>query len=239
MTGRQTAAPRRRADWRRRPANGHSAASSGYCRPCVPDRGKGCRGGCPGFHLGIGHRLPSSPSCNAGQPMETAHGHDSRRHDPHLSRQQMRRILDRYRVTSGKGFRLKDHDPADTAGICCQSPQANAMLAHGVERLSELQEKLYAQKCVGDAVRASGDGCGRQGQHDQARDVRREPAGRAGDRLQGAGAGGTGARLPVARQPCAAATRPHRHLQPQPLRGGAGRAGASRSSLPASICRSS
>ena len=27
---------------------------------------------------------------------------------PHLSRKQTRRILDRYRVSSGKGFRLKD-----------------------------------------------------------------------------------------------------------------------------------
>ena len=35
---------------------------------------------------------------------------------PHLSRKQARRLLDRYRVTSGKDFRLKDHDPADTAG---------------------------------------------------------------------------------------------------------------------------
>ena len=28
----------------------------------------------------------------------------------------MRQILDRYRITSGKNFRLKDYDPADTAG---------------------------------------------------------------------------------------------------------------------------
>ena len=81
--------------------------------------------------------------------------------DPHLSRRQMRRITDRYRVTSGKGFGLKDHDPADTAGHLLPKSQANAMLAHGVERLAELQEKLYAQNawamlCVLQAMDAAG-----------------------------------------------------------------------------------
>jgi hypothetical protein len=66
--------------------------------------------------------------------------------DPHLSRRQMRRIMDRYRVTSGKGFRLKDHDPADTAGHLLPKSQANAMLAHGVERLAEL--KMRGRCCA-------------------------------------------------------------------------------------------
>jgi PPK2 family polyphosphate:nucleotide phosphotransferase len=78
-----------------------------------------------------------------------------------LSRKQIRRILDRYRVTSGKGFRLKDHDPGDTAGHLLPKDQANALLAHGVQRLSELQEKLYAQNswamlCVLQAMDAAG-----------------------------------------------------------------------------------
>ena len=38
---------------------------------------------------------------------------------------------------------------------------------------------------LGHAVRAAGDGLRRQGWHDQARDVGGEPAGRAGDQLQG------------------------------------------------------
>jgi PPK2 family polyphosphate:nucleotide phosphotransferase len=80
---------------------------------------------------------------------------------PHLSRKQMRSIIDRYRVTSGNGFRLKDHDPADTAGHLLAKPQAAAMLAHGVQRLAELQEKLYAQNawamlCVLQAMDAAG-----------------------------------------------------------------------------------
>ena len=49
----------------------------------------------------------------------------------------------RFRITSGKHFRLKDHDPADTWK--CHSKDAAALLARGTERLAELQEKLYAQ----------------------------------------------------------------------------------------------
>jgi PPK2 family polyphosphate:nucleotide phosphotransferase len=78
-----------------------------------------------------------------------------------LSRKQVRKIMDRYRVTSGKGFRLKDHDPADTAGHLLPKAQANALLAHGVQRLAELQERLYAQNgwsmlCVLQAMDAAG-----------------------------------------------------------------------------------
>jgi PPK2 family polyphosphate:nucleotide phosphotransferase len=80
---------------------------------------------------------------------------------PHPTRSQMRTILDRYRVTTGKGFQLKDHDPADTIGHLLSKPQAEAMLAHGVQRLAELQEKLYAQNswsmlCVLQAMDAAG-----------------------------------------------------------------------------------
>ena len=79
----------------------------------------------------------------------------------HLSGKQMRKILDRYRVTSGKGFRLKDHDPADTAGHLLPKARADATLAHGVRRLAELQVRLYAQKswamlCVLQAMDAAG-----------------------------------------------------------------------------------
>ena len=48
-----------------------------------------------------------------------------------------------YCVTQGKGFRLKDVDPADTQGLGEQA--AKAMLEEEVAVLSELQEKLYAQ----------------------------------------------------------------------------------------------
>ena len=80
---------------------------------------------------------------------------------PHLSRKQARRLLDRYRVTSGKGFRLKDYEPADTAGHLVPRAEADARLSLGVEHLAALQEKLYAQDrwamlCVFQAMDAAG-----------------------------------------------------------------------------------
>jgi PPK2 family polyphosphate:nucleotide phosphotransferase len=51
-----------------------------------------------------------------------------------------------YRVTSGKGFRLKHHDPADTHHLDQEDkPRSQALLAEGVQRLADLQDKLYAQ----------------------------------------------------------------------------------------------
>jgi PPK2 family polyphosphate:nucleotide phosphotransferase len=54
-------------------------------------------------------------------------------------------IVDRYRVSEGKGFHLADHDPGDTAGLDINKKQAQSLLRLSVQRLSELQEKLYAQ----------------------------------------------------------------------------------------------
>lgn len=51
-----------------------------------------------------------------------------------------------FRVTSGRGFRLKHHDPADTLKFTSEDkPRAQAALATGIEALAELQDKLYAQ----------------------------------------------------------------------------------------------
>jgi PPK2 family polyphosphate:nucleotide phosphotransferase len=46
-------------------------------------------------------------------------------------------------VEHGKKFRLKDHDPADTARLESVD-EGKELLAKGVSRLAELQEKLYA-----------------------------------------------------------------------------------------------
>jgi PPK2 family polyphosphate:nucleotide phosphotransferase len=72
-----------------------------------------------------------------------------------------RRLLARYRVESGKGFRLKDHDPADTGGLAGDKAAAAALLQEGVERLSSLQDMLYAQDrwavlCIFQAMDAAG-----------------------------------------------------------------------------------
>jgi PPK2 family polyphosphate:nucleotide phosphotransferase len=56
----------------------------------------------------------------------------------------IRKFLKPYVVESGKGFRLKDHDPGDSSGIESKE-KAEKLLAKGVEYLAELQEKLYAQ----------------------------------------------------------------------------------------------
>jgi PPK2 family polyphosphate:nucleotide phosphotransferase len=51
-----------------------------------------------------------------------------------------------YRVTDGKRFRLKDVDPADTGGLGSEKKgESRELLQNGVELLSDLQEKLYAQ----------------------------------------------------------------------------------------------
>lgn len=76
-------------------------------------------------------------------------------------RKHMRRLLDRFRVTDARKFRLKHYDPADTAGHAFEKPLAQAMLVGGVERLAEQQEKLYAQDrwamlCCFQAMDAAG-----------------------------------------------------------------------------------
>jgi PPK2 family polyphosphate:nucleotide phosphotransferase len=56
------------------------------------------------------------------------------------------KILKRYRIESGKHFRLKDFDPADTHGLKSEfKPQAKEMLTSSVEELAQLQDILAAQ----------------------------------------------------------------------------------------------
>jgi PPK2 family polyphosphate:nucleotide phosphotransferase len=51
-----------------------------------------------------------------------------------------------FRVTDGKNFRLKDYDPGDTLTFGAKDKdRAKEALAAGVQALSELQDKLYAQ----------------------------------------------------------------------------------------------
>jgi PPK2 family polyphosphate:nucleotide phosphotransferase len=65
---------------------------------------------------------------------------------PKATAKRIRRLLDPYRVTSGKGFRLKDIDPGDTHELSSErKPEAREMLARGVEWLADAQDKLYAQ----------------------------------------------------------------------------------------------
>ncbi len=54
-------------------------------------------------------------------------------------------LIKRYRVENAKKFKLRDYDPADTAGLRIDKKKARKVLAKDIERLSELQERLYAQ----------------------------------------------------------------------------------------------
>ena len=61
----------------------------------------------------------------------------------------LKRLLEisrKYRIDDGGDFRLKHVDPADTSGLKSEFKQeAQVLLQQGVQRLSELQDRLYAQ----------------------------------------------------------------------------------------------
>src|ERR1700732_207404 len=92
-----------------------------------------------------------------------------------ILRTQESKIIDRYRVTDGEKFRLKDHDPADTAGHQSDKPLARAAGRRRATAVRAAGETIRPRS-LGDAVLLPGDGCRRQRQHHQARDVGRESA---------------------------------------------------------------
>jgi PPK2 family polyphosphate:nucleotide phosphotransferase len=51
----------------------------------------------------------------------------------------------KYRVDNPDKFRIDEWDPADTGKLTIDKKEAKDLLAEGVERLSDLQERLYAQ----------------------------------------------------------------------------------------------
>ena len=54
------------------------------------------------------------------------------------------RIARRFRIDKPKHFRLSDHDPAECCGLTVDKAEAKALLAEGIERLTDLQQRLYA-----------------------------------------------------------------------------------------------
>jgi PPK2 family polyphosphate:nucleotide phosphotransferase len=54
------------------------------------------------------------------------------------------KLIEPYRIKHGKKFRLKDFDPADTQGLDLKE-EATQFLKDGITRLSDMQQKLYAQ----------------------------------------------------------------------------------------------
>jgi len=54
-------------------------------------------------------------------------------------------IAKRFRIDQPDKFRLSKHDPAECYGLTVDKHEAQIMLAEGIERLTELQERLYAE----------------------------------------------------------------------------------------------
>jgi PPK2 family polyphosphate:nucleotide phosphotransferase len=62
------------------------------------------------------------------------------------ARARLERMIEPYRVTRGKGFRLEDFDPDDTGRLNSNhKDEADEWLQQGVAWLAEEQDKLYAQ----------------------------------------------------------------------------------------------
>ncbi len=54
------------------------------------------------------------------------------------------KIAKRFRIDKPNKFKLADCDPADCCGLSIDKAEAKEMLKNSIERLSELQERLYA-----------------------------------------------------------------------------------------------
>ena len=57
----------------------------------------------------------------------------------------LKKYVTPYRITKGKGFRLKDFDPGDTGGLQIEKAEATHLLQAGTAWLAEEQDMLYAQ----------------------------------------------------------------------------------------------
>ena len=78
-----------------------------------------------------------------------------------MDAKQRRKLVERYRVEDGKNFRLKRYATDDRAGLNNSKGEMADLLREGVERLSEDQDKLYAQDrwavlCIFQAMDAAG-----------------------------------------------------------------------------------
>jgi PPK2 family polyphosphate:nucleotide phosphotransferase len=57
----------------------------------------------------------------------------------------IRKYVHPFRISKGKGFRLKHFDPGDTCGLKLGKKEAAELLHHGIAGLAEEQDMLYAQ----------------------------------------------------------------------------------------------
>ena len=62
------------------------------------------------------------------------------------SESRMQKVVDSFRVSDGRRFRLRQIDPADTRHLDdSDKPLSKELLAQGIAQLAELQDELYAQ----------------------------------------------------------------------------------------------
>ena len=133
----------------------------------------------------------------------------------------------RYLVPADGSFEL-DRSPTEPPKKVPGGDQARKRLQQCVEELDDLARCLYAARQDRSALHLPGDGRRRQGRH-HPRGVQRGQSRRlSGLLVQAALAGGARPRLPVAHRARLPRARPHRRLQPQLLRRGAGGARAPR-----------
>ena len=160
--------------------------------------------------------------------------------DEKLSKKQRRRriveLVEPFKVTRGRRFRLRDYDPDDSNGLH-DKEEAEQYLRRGVEQLAALQDKLYAQDEWGVLlIFQAMDAAGKDGAIKHVM----------------SGVNPQGCQVYSFKAPSSeeldhdflwrdidapARARPHRHLQPLLLRGGAGRARAPRDPATQSLPR--
>jgi PPK2 family polyphosphate:nucleotide phosphotransferase len=62
-----------------------------------------------------------------------------------MEKMKLSKFVNRYCVDEAEKFRLADRDSGDTGGLDIDKREAKDLLAEGIDRLSDLQERLYAQ----------------------------------------------------------------------------------------------
>src|SRR5262249_31541978 len=72
-------------------------------------------------------------------------GFRPRLHRRRVGQMKLDRLVNHYRVANPEQFRLADFDPGDRGGAGLDKKSARDLLARDIERLSDLQERLYAQ----------------------------------------------------------------------------------------------
>ncbi|HEV8119038.1 MAG TPA: PPK2 family polyphosphate kinase, partial [Thermoanaerobaculia bacterium] len=101
--------------------------------------------------------MVNESEASAAGPEEVAKPEEAAQESPQKKEKRLRlrreslaerakKLARRYRVKDGKGFRLSDVDPGDTAWLEAEDkPAAREALQLGIEALAELQDMLYAQ----------------------------------------------------------------------------------------------